>query len=80
MSDPAEDLRAAVARKGSFLQTVKAVAWSFFGVRRGVDHQQDLEHINPVHVIVAGVLAGILFVLVLVWVAGWAVQHAGELP
>jgi hypothetical protein len=31
MSDGLKD---AVQRKGSFLQTMRAVAWSFFGVRK----------------------------------------------
>ena len=42
----------------------------FFGVRKGKDHAQDVAKLNPVHVIVAGVLAGVLFVVglvVLVW-------------
>jgi len=73
MNDPGRDLREAAARKGSFMQTVKAVAWSFFGVRKGVDHERDLERINPVHVIVAGVLGGLLFVLALVVVVQWVV-------
>lgn len=76
MSDAGRDLREAAARKGSFMQTVKAVAWSFFGVRKGEDHQRDLEHINPVHVIVAGVLGGLLFVLALVVVVQWVVASS----
>ena len=51
---PGADLREAVQRKGSFLQTLRAVAWSFFGVRKGRDHEKDLQ-LNPLHVIVAGV-------------------------
>ena len=31
------DLKAAVQRKASFLQTMQAVAWSFFGVRKSAD-------------------------------------------
>ena len=36
VTTPRDDtsLRAAAARKGSFAQTMKAVAWSFFGIRR----------------------------------------------
>ena len=50
-----DDLRRAVARKGSFLQTLRAVGWSFFGVRRSADHAQDMARLNPVHVVIAGV-------------------------
>ncbi len=68
-----DDLRQAAQRKGSFWQTVKAVGWSFFGVRKASDYEEDVAKINPVHVIVAGVLAGVLFVLSLVLLVKWVV-------
>jgi hypothetical protein len=68
-----EDLRQAVARKGSFWQTLKAVAWSFFGVRKASGYEEDIARINPVHVIVAGLLAALVFVLGLVWLVKWVV-------
>lgn len=67
-------LRQAVARKGSFLRTLRAVAWSFFGVRRSAEYEQDIKHLNPVHVIVAGILAAALFVVVLVLLVRWVVR------
>lgn len=51
--------------RGGFLATLEAVLWSFFGVRRGDKHTQDMESLNPVHVIVVGVLAAVVFVLIL---------------
>ncbi len=68
-----EDLREATQRKGSFVQTLKAVAWSFFGVRKSTDYAQDVAKINPIHVIVAGILAGVLFVIGLVLLVKWIV-------
>lgn len=68
-----DDLRQAAQRKGSFWQTVKAVAWSFFGVRKASGYEEDLARVNPVHVIVAGVLAALGFVLGLVWLVKWIV-------
>ncbi len=68
-----DDLRNAAARKGSFLQTARAVAWSFFGVRRSADYAQDVAKLNPVHVIIAGVLGAALFVLALVLLVQWVV-------
>ena len=68
-----DDLRNAAARKGSFLQTLRAVAWSFFGVRRSADYAQDVAKLNPVHVIVAGVAGAALFVLALVLLVQWVV-------
>lgn len=68
-----EDLKQAVQRKGSFWQTVKAVGWSFFGVRKASGYEEDISKVNPVHVIVAGLLAALLFVLGLVILVKWVV-------
>jgi hypothetical protein len=68
-------LREAVGRKGSFLQTLGAVAWSFFGVRRSSDYEKDVQHLNPIHVIVAGVLAAVVFIIVLVLIVRWVVSN-----
>ena len=65
-NDAGKDLRDAASRPVSFLQTMRAVAWSFFGVRRGKDYEKDVAQLNPVHVIIAGVIGALLFVLVLV--------------
>ncbi|HSI48373.1 MAG TPA: DUF2970 domain-containing protein [Ideonella sp.] len=62
-----------LARKGSFLGTLKAVAWSFFGVRRGADYERDLGQLNPLHLVVAAVIGAVLFVLALVLLANWVV-------
>jgi hypothetical protein len=78
--DQADGLREAVGRKGSFAQTMKAVAWSFFGVRKGSDYEKDVNQLNPVHVIIAGVIAALVFIGVLVAVVHWVVggsAHAG---
>lgn len=68
------DLKEAAQRKGSFLQTLKAVAWSFFGVRKSSDYAQDVAKINPVHVIVAGVIAAVLFVGGLILLVNWVIS------
>jgi Protein of unknown function (DUF2970) len=70
---PGEGLKDAVARKGSLLQTFRAVGWSFFGVRKGSEYEKDVAQLNPVHVIVAGVVAAALFVLALVLLVNWVV-------
>jgi hypothetical protein len=66
-------LRAAAARRGSFLQTMKAVAWSFFGVRKSSEYEKDVSQLNPVHVIIAGVIAALVFIGVLIAVVRWVV-------
>jgi hypothetical protein len=68
-----DDLKAAVQRKGSFFQTLKAVAWSFFGVRKSSGYAQDVASINPIHVIVAGVLAAMVFVIGLALLVRWVI-------
>jgi Protein of unknown function (DUF2970) len=68
-----DDLKAAVRRQGSFAQTAKAVAWSFFGVRKRSAYQQDIDKLNPVHVVIAGVAGAVLFVLALVLLVRWVI-------
>jgi hypothetical protein len=60
-----------VRRKGSFLQTMRAVAWSFFGVRKSSDYEKDVNQLNPVHVVIAGVIAAVLFIVVLIVLVNW---------
>jgi Protein of unknown function (DUF2970) len=73
MSEPGADLREASQRKGSFLQTLQAIAWAFFGVRKSSDYENDVAKLNPVHVIIAGVLAAILFILLLIALVNWVI-------
>jgi hypothetical protein len=68
-----DGLKQAVQRKGSFLQTMRAVAWSFFGVRKSRDYEQDVSQLNPVHVIIAGVIGAAVFIGVLVLVVNWII-------
>ena len=49
----------------SFVATVKAVLWSFVGVRKNSAYEEDTQNLNPVHVIIAGIIAAVLFVLTL---------------
>lgn len=51
--------------KPSLLQTIKAVAWSFFGVRRSKDFEEDVKHIKLYHVIAVGLIGGFVFVILL---------------
>ncbi len=65
------DLRDAVRRKGSFVKTMKAVAWSFFGVRKGADYENDVNQLNPVHVVIAGLIGAALFIGALLLLVNW---------
>lgn len=74
MNEPGGDLRAAVQRKGSFLQTMKAVSWSFFGVRKSAEYEKDVSELNPVHVVLAGVLGALIFIAVLLALVNWVLS------
>jgi hypothetical protein len=69
-----DELKQAVQRPASLAQTAAAVAWSFFGVRRGADHERDMNRLNPVHVVVAGVIGAGLFVLMLILLVRWVIS------
>ena len=70
---PVSDLREAASRPGSLLQTMRAVAWSFLGIRRSDGYAQDVSKLNPVHVVIAGLLGAAVFVLALVLLVRWVV-------
>ncbi|MGO4307583.1 DUF2970 domain-containing protein [Cupriavidus sp. RAF12] len=55
-----------VHRKASFMQTMRAVLWSFIGLRKGSEHETDMARLNPVHVIIAGLIAVAVFVAILI--------------
>jgi len=65
------ELKQAVRRKGSFVQTMKAVAWSFFGVRKGADLEKDVNQLNPVHLVIAGVIGALVFIGTLLLLVNW---------
>lgn len=60
-------------RPGSLWRTVKAVGWSFFGVRKGADYQEDIARLNPLHIIVVGIAGCMLFVGGLIALVKWVV-------
>lgn len=69
-----EGLKAAVRRKGSFVQTLKAVGWSFFGVRKASGLEQDVQQLNPVHVVIAGVMGALGLVGGLLLLVRWVIE------
>lgn len=62
-------------RKASFGATMKAVFWSFFGIRKRADYEKDTANLNPVHVIIAGLIGVGLFIGVLVLLVRVAVSQ-----
>ena len=64
----------ALRRKGSVLQTLRAVAWSFFGVRKSSEYEKDVSQLNPVHVVIAGIVCAVLFIAVLLLLVNWVLS------
>ncbi len=58
----------------SFLRTVKAVAWSFVGIRKNSEYREDLAQVNPFHVIVVGIAGALLLVGGLIALVHWVVK------
>ena len=48
------------------LQVIKAVFWSFLGIRRRAEYEKDAVTLKPVQVIIAGIIGAIVLVLSLV--------------
>jgi len=59
--------------KGSFWQTVRAVGWSFFGIRKSSGYRDDLAKLNPLHIITVAFVAVVLFVTALILLVHWVV-------
>ncbi len=60
-------------RRTSLARTLRAVAWSLIGLRAGKEYQRDLQSIQPLHVLLIGLVA--LFALVggLILLVRWVV-------
>jgi amino acid transporter len=60
-------------RKASFGASMKAVFWSFFGIRKRSDYEHDSANLNPLHVIIAALIGVLLFIGVLIALVRFAV-------
>ena len=73
MSADTEALATPKAVKRPFLRSIVAVLWSFIGIRKNSEFQEDLAHITPLHVLGVGLVAGLLFVIGLIVVVNLVV-------
>ena len=62
-----------VRQKQSIFRTVKAVLWSFVGLRSKGGYDQDVAELNPVHIIIVGLVGVFVFVGSLILLATWVV-------
>jgi hypothetical protein len=58
---------------GSFWSTLKAVGWSFVGLRKRSDLESDGAKLNPIHIILVGFGAVFFFVVALITLVHWVV-------
>ncbi len=73
MSGKSSPSATSVVPGGSFGRSVKMVAWSFLGIRKSGESQQDLARVNPLHIIVAAIGAVGVFVASLIAFVNWVV-------
>ena len=53
-------------KSATLLQVIKAVCWSFLGIRRRAEYEKDAVTLKPVQVIIAGIVGAVVLVLSLV--------------
>ena len=57
----------------SFLHTLKAVSWSFVGLRNRSGLEGDGAKLNPLHIVLVAFVAVAIFVAVLITLVHWVV-------
>jgi hypothetical protein len=57
----------------SFLGALKAVSWSFLGIRKNSEYQKDLEKLNPLHIIAVSIAMVIAMVVGLIFLVNFVV-------
>jgi amino acid transporter len=65
-SEPVAVLDKPLQVKRPLWRSIVAVAWSFIGIRKNSEFQEDLTHITPLHILGVGLVAGLLFVIGLI--------------
>ena len=65
----------APARKTSWLRAIQVVLWSFVRLRKNSESQQDIEKLNPFHIIGVAIGMALLFVLGLIALVNWVVAQ-----
>ena len=57
----------------SFWRSVKMVGWSFLGVRKNSEYQQDMANVSPIHIVVVAIGGVLVFVVSLIAFVNWVV-------
>ena len=75
MSVQMPEAPAPLKRKGSVWRTVKAVLWSFVGLRARGESEKDGEQLNPLHIVIVAFVSVGVFVGGLIFLATWVVSR-----
>lgn len=75
LKDKAEQASPVIKRKLSFLATMRAVLWSFLGIRKRSGYEEDAAQLNPVHVIIAGIIGALIFIATLLFIVSKVVAQ-----
>ena len=62
----------------SLLAAFKSVFWAILGVRKGADREKDFQNISITHILIASVVAFVLFIVVLMAVVHRVVPAAAS--
>lgn len=63
----------AADKQSSFAHSIKLVAWSFLGIRSKKGYQEDLSRVNPLHVVLVGIVSVLIIVVGLIGLVNWVV-------
>ena len=63
------------SNQASFFRAVQAVLWSFIGLRKNSEGQEDMAKLNPFHVLVVGLCLALIFVVGLIALVNWVVAQ-----
>jgi hypothetical protein len=59
----------------SVWRTVRTVLWSFIGIRKKSEYEEDLGKANPFHIIAVALVAVGIFVVGLITLVNWIVKN-----
>jgi amino acid transporter len=68
-----ESVKAEPTAPASVFRSMKLVAWSFLGIRSRAGYQDDLAKVNPMHVVLVGIVGALLIVGGLISLVNWVV-------
>jgi amino acid transporter len=60
-------------RKTTIFQLAGAVFWAFFGVRKSSAYEADVKNLNPLHVVIAGIIGALIFIAALILIVQWVI-------